>query len=101
MRQGGVTSTGLYSAHIDEITSKAELLELGICINDDLEQIPTIQWVDDIVLVETDPVNMQKLLDCVNEVAQQFKIEFGEDKSKFQVIGGKKDAKPTFKLEAR
>lgn len=98
MRQGGITTTGLYSAHIDDITPELEKIDAGININDDLDKVAAIEWVDDIVAAETDPDRMQDILNIIDDIANKYKIEFGEDKSKVMVIGGNKEQRPKFHL---
>lgn len=97
-RQGGITTTGLYSAHIDAVTRETLRIQAGICVNDLLEKIASILWVDDIIAAETDPHNMQKILDCIANIADKYKIEFGEKKSKVMKIGGDHDYKPILKI---
>ena len=97
MKQGVVSSTKLYSGHIDDIV-KALLQEgLGIPVNELGEIIAALLWVDDIAGATTDPNELQRILNVIDDIAKRYRIEFGASKSKVLVIGAKKDTPtPTF-----
>ena len=98
-RQGGPSSTPLYSGHIDDISRLATARGLGMTVNSRGDTIPIMEWVDDIVGAATDPKELQKILDVINEIANRYRIEFGQSKSKVLIIGGNDDTpKPNFKL---
>ena len=98
-RQGGPSSTPLYSGHIDDITRLALAQGLGMTVNSKGETIPFLEWVDDIVGAATDPKELQLLLDVVDIIAKRYRIEFGESKSKVLIIGGDENTpRPTFKV---
>ena len=53
--------------------------------------------MDDVILMTTDPKEMQEMCNITNEVAGKYHIEFGEEKSKAMKIGGGKN-KPEFRI---
>ena len=51
------------------------------------------------VLITSDPKELQKMLDITDDIAGRYHIEFGKEKSEVMKIGGGK-TKPEFKLGA-
>ena len=44
-------------------------------------------WMDDVVLMHTDPQMIQNMLDTTYRIAQRYRIKFGTEKSKVLHIG--------------
>ena len=44
-------------------------------------------WMDDVLLIHTDPKTIQVMLDTTYRIAQRFRIKFGTEKSKVLQIG--------------
>ncbi len=97
IRQGGVLSVIMFGILMDQISKELAEEDIGVRIAGTNLTISSLLWVDDLVLVETDPEKMRKALDIVETVAGKYHIKFGEQKSKAMEIGGKKK-RPEFKL---
>ena len=48
-------------------------------------------WMDDIVLIHHDKHIMQNMIDTTNEIANRYRIQFGQEKSKIMIVGKDKD----------
>ena len=97
IRQGGVLSVLQYALLIDEINKEITKENLGTYIPSLDEIIGCLLWMDDVLLISSDPTELQKMLDITDEVAGKYHIEFGEPKSNTMKIGGKKEC-PKFRL---
>ena len=97
IRQGGVLSVAQYALLMDEISKEIEKEDLGIYVPSLNEKIGCLLWMDDVILISTDPKEHQRMLDITYQTAGKYHIEFGEDKSKSMKIGSPKN-KPTFTL---
>ncbi len=98
IRQGGVLSVVMFGIMMDQISKEIADEDIGIVIEGTNLKISSLLWVDDLVLVETDPERMKKALNIVEKVAGKYHIKFGEQKSKTIEIG-KQKTRPLFKLE--
>ena len=83
IRQGGVLSVVLYALMMDEISKELTEANLGIKIPNTDQRIPTLLWMDDVLLMETEPPKSQELLDITNNASQKYHIEFGMPKTKY------------------
>ena len=54
-------------------------------------------WMDDVVLIHHDKHIMQNMIDTTNEIANRYRIQFGQEKSKIMIVGREKD-NDSFKL---
>ena len=97
IRQGGVLSVAQYALLMDEISKEIEKENIGIYVPSLKEKIGCLLWMDDVILISTDPIEHQRMLDITYQTAGKYHIEFGEEKSKCMKIG-KPKIKPTFKL---
>ena len=97
IRQGGVLSVLQYALMMDEISKEIKKKDLGIYIPSLGEKIGCLLWMDDVILITTEPEEMEEMLNTTDEIAGRYHIEFGEPKSKAMKIGGGK-LKPAFKL---
>ena len=90
IKQGAVLSPLQYGLLIDEI-AKILLNEGKGVILQNLN-IPCLLWVDDVALAGESYEEIQYMLDRVYELAREFKIVFGMDKTKHMILG--KDPDP-------
>ena len=97
IRQGGVLSVAQYALLMDEISKEIEKKDLGIYVPSMGEKIGCLLWMDDVILISTEPKEQQEMLDITAQTAGKYHIEFGEEKSKGMKIGKLKN-KPEFKL---
>ena len=98
IRQGGVLSVLQYAVLMDEISKEIHKQELGLSLNPSWKKIGCLLWMDDVALIHNDPDELQKMLDITNEIANRYRIVFGEEKSKVMIIGGYKEQEPELKL---
>ncbi len=96
LQQGKILSGTLFGTKMDEINRLALEKDLGIKI-DDLGPVSIFIWMDDVIILSTDPEELQKLLDIANEVAKRYRLEYGKDKTKVMMIG-KQIPQPEFHL---
>ena len=87
IRQGGILSVLEYANLMDEITK--EIRKNPKCnINIGNETTPgCFLWMDDVVLMHTDPRMIQNMLDTTYRISQRYRIKFGTEKSKVLHIG--------------
>ena len=87
IRQGGILSVLQYANLMDEITK--EIAKNPNCnINIGNETTPgCFLWMDDVLLMHTDPKIIQVMLDTTYKIAQRYRIKFGTEKSKVLQIG--------------
>ena len=99
IRQGGVLAVVEYVNLMDEIAK-----ELG----KDKENIITIGnknmpgyllWMNDVVLIHQDKHIMQSMMDTTNEIANRYRIQFGQEKSKIMIVEKDKDDDINFKRD--
>ena len=82
---------------MDEIAKAIKVKNLGVYVQSLREKIGCLLWMDDVLLISTEPDEHQKLLDITYDIATRYRIVFGEEKSKTMVIGKTND-KPNFQL---
>ena len=83
IRQGGVLSVVLYALMMDEISKEIAKTNLGIEIPNTNHRIPTLLWMDDVLLMENETPKSQELLDTTHDVSQRYHVEFGMPKTKY------------------
>ena len=86
IRQGGVLSTTLYGLLMDEINKEISKENIGIQIEGTKKKTGSLLWVDDVLIITTEPQELQKGLNITNEVSNQYHIEYGSSKSNTQTI---------------
>ena len=47
-------------------------------------------WMDDIVLITSNPNELQKMLDITDDIAERYHIDFGKENNKVMEIEGRK-----------
>ena len=99
IRQGGVLSTTMYGALMDEIAKELKKENLGIPIWENGEKKATLLWVDDVLLLAYEN-ELQKSLDTTDDISNKYHIEYGESKSNSMPIKNnrKKGKKHEYKL---
>ena len=83
IRQGGVLSVVLYALLMDEVSKELTEANLGIEIPNTNHRVPTLLWMDDVLLMEDKTTKSQTLLNITNDVSQRYHIEFGMPKTKY------------------
>ena len=48
-------------------------------------------WMNDVVLIHHDKHIMQNMIDTTNEIANRYRIQFGQEKSKIMIEGKDND----------
>ena len=97
IRQGGVLSVLQYALLIDEINKEITKKNLGTYIGSLEEKIGCLLWMDDVLLISSEPKELQLMLEITNTIAGKYHIEFGEEKSNVMKIGRSKN-NPEFTL---
>ena len=97
IRQGGVLSVLQYALLIDEINKEITKENLGTYVPCLEETIGCLLWMDDVLLISSDPKELQQMLNITNNVAGRYHVEFGEEKSNVMKIGRHKK-EPNFML---
>ena len=76
-------SVTLYALLIDEINKEIMKTDLGIKIPNTDCTVGCLEWMDDVVLAETETKRSQELLNITEDTSQRYHIEFGMAKTKF------------------
>ena len=97
IRQGGVLSVLQYALLIDEINKEIAKKNLGTYVGSIEEKIGCLLWMDDVLLISSEPKELQLRLEITNAIAGKYHIEFGEEKSNVMKISRSKN-KPEFTL---
>ena len=97
IRQGGVLSVIRYALLMDEISKEINEEKKGKNLEGIEETTGSLLWMDDVLLISTDPNELQDMLNITNEIANRYHIEFGKEKRKILKIGPSKKM-PTIKL---
>ena len=100
IRQGGVLSVIQYALLMDEISKEINEEKKGKNLEGIEETTGILLCMDDVLLISTDPNELQDMLNITNEIANRYHIEFGKEKSKILKIGPSKKM-PTIKLGER
>lgn len=98
VKQGDTLSPTLFNIFINDLVTDVKSLNLGIDI--DGCKVSILLYADDIVLIAESESDLQKMLDCVYNWSQKFKIRFNARKS--NIVHFRKASQPrtscTFKL---
>ncbi len=86
IRQGGVLSVIEYATLIDEISKELHQRNLGMPISKE-EKLGCLLWMDDVALIHEDRETLKQMMECTNDVAKRYHIEFGAAKCKIIRIG--------------
>jgi hypothetical protein len=89
VRQGGVTSTHLYKLYIDELLQQLQSHGEGLHFGPIYAGTPTC--ADDMLLLSSDELSMQNMLDTVQAYSSQHLYKINPEKTTLTVIGGKGD----------
>ena len=92
LRQGGVLAVLQYGIMMDQINQAIKAQNLGIKIEGTNTQIPSLLWVDDVLIMAETKEELQKMLDIINDIAAKYHIEFGMPKSNVMKVTGRKEA---------
>ena len=87
LRQGGVLAVLQYGIMMDQINQAIKDKNLGIKIEDTEIKIPSLLWVDDVMVIAESIEELQQMLNVINEIAAEYHIEFGMPKSNILKIG--------------
>ena len=97
IRQGGVLSVLQYALLIDEINKDITKKNPGTYVGSLEEKIGCLLWMDDGLLISSEPKELQLMLEITNAIAGKYHIEFGEEKFNVMKIGRSKN-NPEFTL---
>ena len=95
--QGGVLSVLQYALLIDEINKEITKENLGTHIESLDETIGCLLWMDDVLLISSEPNELQQMLNITNAITGKYHVEFREEKSNVMKIGRNKE-NPEFTL---
>ena len=87
LRQGGVLAVLQYGIMMDQINQAIKEKNLGIKIENTEIKIPSLLWVDDVMVIAESIEELQQMLNVINEIAAEYHIEFGMPKSNILKIG--------------
>ena len=90
IRQGGVLSVIMYATLMDEIGKEIAKHNIGIKLPQTQERIGCLLWMDDVALIANNHKEMQNMLNITEEIANRYRIKFGEEKTKTMIIKGSK-----------
>ena len=76
---------------MDEINKDMTQENIGIEIPGSARKIPSLLWMDDVLLAETTDKKVQKLLDKTNQTSNKYHVEFGMPKTKYLRPGNQKN----------
>ena len=92
LRQGGVLAVLQYGIMMDQINQAIKQKNLGITIEGTDTQIPSLLWVDDVLIMAETKEELQEMLNVINDIAAKYHIEFGMPKSNIMKVAGKEEA---------
>ena len=92
LRQGGVLAVLQYGIMMDQINQAIKQKNLGINIEGTDTQIPSLLWVDDVLIMAETKEELQEMLNVINDIAAKYHIEFGMPKSNIMKVAGKEEA---------
>ncbi len=95
IRQGGVLSVIEYAILMDEIGKEIQTEKSGIKLPNNTDEIGSLLWVDDVVLMSFDEKELQEMLETTYTTAKKYRIEFGKEKSQVMTINSKPTQNPT------
>ena len=82
----------MFGILMDQISKEIQKENLGVKIKGTDLTIGSLLWVDDVVLAETDPEKMKRMLEITDHVEKSYHLEFGKQKSKTVKIGKGKES---------
>ena len=91
IRQGGVLAVVEYANLMDEIAKELGKDKENIITIGNKNMPGCLLWMDDVVLIHHDKHIMQNMIDTTNEIANRYRIQFGQEKSKIMIVGKDKD----------
>ena len=94
VRQGGVTSTGFYLVFIDGLLVELQISGFGAAVCSVRSGNPAL--ADDLALIATSPINLQKMLDIVFAYAYKWLFLIHAEKSCVLTFSCKKRAKAAY-----
>ena len=87
----GVLAVVEYANLMDEIAKELGKDKENIITIGNKNMPGCLLWMDDIVLIHHDKHIMQNMIDTTNEIANRYRIQFGQEKSKIMIVGKDKD----------
>ena len=91
IRQGGVLAVTQYATLMDEINKEIQERKLTQQIKIDPES-KCLLWVDDVAIITNNIKDQKTMLQITEEIADKYRIKFGENKTKLLQIGKKQEA---------
>ena len=87
--QGKIRSSDHYKIYINPILETLESAELGVNIGPINTGVSCV--ADDVYLTTDNQTKLQGLLDIAQHYVQQYRVEYGANKTVISVVGSKKD----------
>jgi hypothetical protein len=84
-RQGSVLSPYLFNVFIDQLLQELSMVEHGVLIGNKMYN--SLAYADDISIMCTSIVGLQKLLDVCCNYSSRWRFNFNKEKSKCMIIG--------------
>jgi hypothetical protein len=91
VRQGGVLSPALFNLYVDCFLKRLRKSDLGCHLKQ--LYIGCIMYADDLILLSSSVIELQKMLDICGEIATELDLKFNCAKCKCLVIGCMKNVK--------
>ena len=96
LKQGSVLSVSEFSNLLDDINRVLLQEGLGVCYGD--ITIPSLIFMDDVVIMENNSVNFKKELQLVENFRKKCRFKFSETKTKIMIINKREDPKNMWKI---
>ena len=96
LKQGSVLSVSEFSNLLDDINRVLVQEGLGVCYGD--ITIPSLIFMDDVVIMKNNSVNFKKELQLVENFRKQCRFKFSETKTKIMIINKREDPKNMWKI---
>ena len=96
LKQWSVLSVSEFSNLLNDINRALVQEGLGVCYGD--ITIPSLIFMDDVVIMENNSVNFKKELQLVENFRKKCRFKFSETKTKIMIINKREDPKNMWKI---
>lgn len=97
IKQGSVLAGKKYALSMDNINKETEENQMGINLDEEIS-LPSLEWIDDVIFLTTDPLELQKMLNIAYDYAGKYLIEYGEEKTKHMIVNEQNPENRVFHL---
>ena len=98
IRQGGILAVPQHANMMDEITKEISKNPHNFIKCGNIKIPGCLLWMDDVLLMHTEPASLQRMLDTTHKIASKYRIKFGTEKSKIIQVNTKQNLMINFKL---